>query len=170
MPEARYAWFRQHVAPDGFALCGVAQAVSSLAGIEALHSLVTAPFEPFDAVVCPSRAIEEMVRTTAGAYADDLRERFGGDPSLRLRLEVIPWGIDVDRQRPATTEERSGARRALGLGDEEIAVLSAGPISFHAKGHPFPLFEGLQRVARGNARKVHLLLAGAPRARRSSRR
>jgi hypothetical protein len=89
-----------------------------------------------------------------------LRERFGGQPVLRVPLEHIPHGVDVDRFRPATAEERMEARRRLGLDDDEVCVLYAGRLSLHAKANPFPLFDGVARAARASGRKAHLVLAG----------
>ncbi|MBX6312652.1 MAG: glycosyltransferase family 4 protein [Isosphaeraceae bacterium] len=141
-------------------MSGVTHTLASLNGTEALCSLVTAPFEPYDALICTSRAVTQMVRATTGAYSDFLRDRFGGQPELRLRLETIPLGVDPDKFRPPTPEERAASRYTLGIADDEVVVLFVGRLSAHAKAHPFPLYDGLARAARATGRKVHLLLAG----------
>ena len=159
-PEVRYAWARQHGGPGAFALSGVTQGLASAGGAEAVCALVTAPFEPYDALVCTSRAAAAVVRATAGAYADYLRDRHGGDPGLRVRLEVIPPGVDAERFGPPSPAERAASRQALGVADDEVMVLFLGRLSHHGKAHPYPLFDGVARAARAAGRKVHLVLAG----------
>ncbi|MGE3822326.1 MAG: glycosyltransferase family 4 protein [Isosphaeraceae bacterium] len=159
-PEESFAWARQHGGPGSFALCGVTHTLSSLGAVQALRALVTAPFEPYDALICTSRAVERVVRTVTERFADSLRDRFGGAPGARASLEVIPLGVDPDQFRPATPEERAATRSALGVAEEEVAVLFVGRLSHHAKAHPFPMFEGLAEARRVTGRPIHLLLAG----------
>jgi hypothetical protein len=75
-------------------------------------------------------------------------------------LEHIPLGVNPDKYRPATEEERRDARGRLGAADDEVVVLFVGRLSYHAKVHPFPMYAGLDRAARQTGRKVHLVLAG----------
>ena len=103
-----------------------------------------------------------MVREVTGAYAEYLGARFGvpSVPDLVARIETIPLGVDVNRFHPASPEERSAARRSLGLADDEVAVLYVGRLSHHAKAHPFPLFRAASEAALAAGRSVHLVLAG----------
>lgn len=155
-----FAWARQHAGPGAFALCGVTHTLCSTAAIEQLCRLVTGPYEPFDVLICASKAVLDMVRAVTGAYADHLRERHGGEPKTRATLEVIPLGVDEKRFRPPTPEERATRRRALQIHDDEVAVLFVGRLSHHAKAHPTPTYRGLSRAARMTGKKVHLLLCG----------
>src|SRR5262249_43937309 len=41
-----------------------------------------------------------------------------------------------------------------------VVVLFVGRLSFHAKAHPFPMFQGVAEAARATGRKVHLVLSG----------
>ncbi len=155
-----FAWARQHAGPGAYALCGVTHTLSSDNAARGLCEMLTAPFEPFDALICTSRAVEKLVRAVTGAFADHLRERYGGSPVLRPRLEVIPLGVDTEKFRPAAPEERAATRQALGVADDEVMILFVGRLSFHAKAHPFPMFDGVGRAARAVGRKVHLVLSG----------
>lgn len=159
-PDARFAWLRRSCAPAAFSLCGVTHALSSAAAVYALCDLVTAPFEPYDALVCTSRAVVETVRAVTVAHADYLRERFGGTPALRPRLELIPLGVNLDRFRPPTPEERTRARAELSVAVDEVMVLCVGRLSHHAKAHPYPVFHAAQQAARRSGQKLHLLFAG----------
>lgn len=161
-PEPGLAWARQQGGPHAFALCGVTHTLCSADAVALIRELVTAPFEPCDALVCTSRAVERMVREVTGTYADYLRSRLGGTaaPERAFRLETIPLGVDVERFRPASPGERGAARRALGVADDELAVLFVGRLSHHAKAHPFPLFRAAGAAAREAGRSLHLILAG----------
>jgi glycosyltransferase involved in cell wall biosynthesis len=155
-----FAWARQQGGPAAYALCGVTHTLCTTRVMERLCSLLTAPFEPFDALICTSRAVEAVVREVTSSYADFLRERHGGSPALGVRLETIPLGVDVDRFRPATPEERAERRAAFGIREDEVAALWVGRFFYHGKAHPFPMYRGLAEAAVAAGRPVHLLLAG----------
>lgn len=159
-PDVHYAWARMHAGPAAFALSGLTHTICSPGVARFLCDAVTAPFEPFDTLICISRAAVEVVKAVTGTYADYLRDRQGGDPRLRLRLEHIPLGVNPDRYRPATPPERAAARHKLEIEEDEVVALFLGRLSFHAKVHPFPIYDGLARAARATGQKVHLVLAG----------
>jgi glycosyltransferase involved in cell wall biosynthesis len=160
-PDPRHAWARQHGGPHAFALCGVTHTLASAAAVGMLGSLLTAPFEPYDALICTSRAVEAMVRAVVDAQAESLRSRHGGAPALGVRLERIPLGVDTAGFRPPTPEERRDARAALGVAAEEVVILFVGRLAHHAKAHPYPLFRAAARAAsRPGGPPVHLVLAG----------
>jgi glycosyltransferase involved in cell wall biosynthesis len=158
--DSRHAWIRQGTAAGAYALSGVTHTLCSDQIARQICELVTAPYEPFDSLVCTSRAVVAMVRAVAGAYTDFLRDRFGGSPRLIPRLELIPLGVDTKRFQPATPEERAGFRAELGIAENELAVLFVGRLSHHAKAHPFPMFAGLGHAARAVDRPVRLILCG----------
>jgi glycosyltransferase involved in cell wall biosynthesis len=122
--------------------------------------MVTAPYEPYDALVGTSTAVLRMVRNVTGAYADYLRDRQGVAPALRPRLELNPLGVNPDRFRPATPAERATRRAALLVADDAVAVLFAGRFNPHAKAHPFPMFQGVARAAQQTGRRAHVIMSG----------
>jgi len=158
-PDARFAWARQATGAR-FALSGITHTLSTAGVARALCDLVTAPFEPFDVLICTSRAALAVVRAVTGSFADYLADRFGGRPELRTRLEVIPLGVNPDRFRPATPDERAAGRAGLAAADDEVVVLCAGRLSHHAKAHPFPALHAADQAARRTGRTVHLVFAG----------
>ena len=159
-PDSKYVWARQAGGPDAYAVSGVTHTLCSLEATHFLNTLIIAPFEPYDAVICTSRAVESMVRAVTGALADDLRSRCGGTPGVRARLEVIPLGVNTERFRPPSPAERNERRRALGIDDDEVVVLFVGRLSHHAKAHPFPMFRGASLAAEATGRRVRLLMSG----------
>src|SRR5450432_2615734 len=70
-PDTKYAWGRQGSGAR-FAISGVTHTLSSASAAHSLCDLLTAPFESFDALICTSKAVVEMVRAVTGAYADYL--------------------------------------------------------------------------------------------------
>lgn len=159
-PDSRFTWMRQHAGPGAFALSGVTHTLCTSVAAHVLCEMVTAPYEPYDTLICTSEGVTRMVRTLTDRYADYLRERQGGSPSLRLRLETIPLGVNPNRYCPPTPEQRAAQRRALHIDDDEIAVLFVGRFTPHAKAHPYPIFQGLARTVQTLGCKVHLILAG----------
>ena len=159
-PNASFAWSRQHVAGIQYALCGVTHTLCSIAAVEALRNLVIAPFEPYDRLVCTSDAVREMVRTVISNYSAYLRDRFGGQPRSLVPLEVIPLGVNCEKYRPATEDQRMAARAAYDVRDDEIVVLFMGRLSHHAKANPFPMFRSLSEASVASQKSVHLIMAG----------
>ena len=159
-PEPRFVWARQHFRQCPYAVCGVTHTLCSERAIEMLRSLVTAPYEPFDRLICTSRAVREMVQAAVGSFAEYLQSRFGGHPQSRIGLETIPLGVDTEAFRPATPERRAEERMRLDVADDEIVALFVGRLSHHSKAHPFPMFRSLAEAAARTGRKVHLLLSG----------
>jgi UDP-glucose:(heptosyl)LPS alpha-1,3-glucosyltransferase len=91
------------------------------------------------AVVCLSEADAADLRTTYGP--------------VRPRIEVIPNGVDLERFRPPTPDERNAARAELKLGTEERVAVFVGH-EFSRKGLSFAI-RGLS-----HAPSVLLLIIG----------
>jgi glycosyltransferase involved in cell wall biosynthesis len=159
-PDSAFAWARQSGSSHAFSLSGVTHTLCTARAVEALRDMLTAPFEEHDRLICTSRAVAQMVQQVWEAYADHLRERHGGDPQPRIQIATIPLGVNTDKYRPATPEERISQRLRLGIADDEIAVLFVGRLSHHAKAHPFPMYKGLALAASQTGQKAHLLMMG----------
>ena len=157
-PDVRYAWARQHGGPGTFALCGVTHTLCSQRALEWLCDTVTAPFEPYDALVCTSRAVLNMVRTVTSGYADYLRDRMGGTPGVRMRLEVIPLGVDTEKFRPSAGEERAQCREVLGVAHDGWRCCSSAVCPITAKPSRTRCSTRLPRPPATG--KVHLLVCG----------
>jgi glycosyltransferase involved in cell wall biosynthesis len=158
-PDSRFAWARRATGRR-VAFCGVTHTLSSRIATQMLCDLVVAPFEAFDALICTSRAVADMVRALTGAYADYLADRIGGTPRLRSRIEIIPLGVNIDRFRPPNAGERIAERTRLEIADDEVVVLCVGRLSHHAKAHPFPVFHAAEQAARSTGKKVTLVFSG----------
>ncbi len=158
--ELEFAWVRHHVKPHAFALSGITHTISTRGVMQRFCNLVTAPIEPYDTMFCTSHAVVNVLQSAVDHYSAWLKERHGGEPTMPARLELVPLGIDTDKYRPATPEERSAVRSALGASDDELIVLFVGRLTHFGKAHPFPLYRGVFEAARRTGTKVRIVLSG----------
>jgi glycosyltransferase involved in cell wall biosynthesis len=156
-----FAWARQYGGESSaYALSGITHTICTPRVMVALSEMITAPFESFDAMICISRAAMTVLRTVADTYCEYLRDRMGGNPTFRPRLEHIPLGVDITKFRPPSSAERRAERAKLGIADDELVVLYLGRLSYHGKTHPFPLYQAVVRAAKAARKKVRLIMAG----------
>lgn len=145
----------------GFAVSSIVHTMSGerIAGV--LGDFITAPTRAGDAIVCPSKAIRDAVRTLWDIQGDYLSHRFGTKVKCPVELPVIPLGIHTDRfLRVSSAAHRAQQRAALGIADDEVVILYVGRMSYATKAHPLPLFKAAQLAAQQSSRKVRLVMYG----------
>jgi starch synthase len=147
------ARFRNRIGPGAFSLFGVTHTLSTDRTMDGLAAMVMPPFKPWDALICTSKAALSVVEALFEEVREDLRRDAGVERFAKIQLPVIPLGANCDRFAPATDAERAAARAELGLADDEVAVLFAGRLSFHAKANPAPMYQALQAIS-GEAKIV----------------
>lgn len=154
------AQMRLRLGPLAYSLCGVTHTTASHRAMDAIKGLLSAPVMPWDALICTSTSVLSTVRTVLDRERDYLRWRFGADVKTTLpQLPVIPLGVHT-RDYQIDAAERTAARQALGLADDEVVALFVGRLSFHAKAHPHAMYLGLQAAARQTGRRVTLIQSG----------
>lgn len=156
---APFAWQRRAVGQRAFSLCGITHTIASENAMGDLAGLLTAPVQPWDAVICTSDAVKAAVEAVLGPQAEHLAARFGGRPPALPRFPVIPLGVDTDAFAPDPAR-RTAARARLGLAADAVVALFVGRLSFHAKAHPFPMYAALEEAARQTRIPVHLIQYG----------
>jgi glycosyltransferase involved in cell wall biosynthesis len=151
---------RSFVGARAYALTGLTHTTADFAAMGMIADLATAPVQPWDALICTSRAVAAMVKELLGVEEARLAERLGATRFARPLLPVIPLGIDAARFAPRQ-EWRETWRERLGIGAEEVATLYVGRLSRHGKAHPLPMLTALGRAAQVQAHPpLHLILAG----------
>ncbi len=158
------AWMRRHHGQRLFSLCGLTHTISSDRALRAIGDLLTAPVQSWDAVICTSNAARSVVSAQLESAFDYFTRRFGATRPPLPQLPVIPLGIHCDSFAPTGEAKAAGRafRNELGIGDDDVAVLYLGRVSYHAKAHPLPMYLALEQVVRRTGRRIHLLTAGRP--------
>jgi starch synthase len=148
-----WCWLRAGYPSTRFSLTGVTHTLCSHGVMQGLEQLVTAPLEPWDALVCTSRSAQQVVRAAMACMHERLERRFGTAlPTPQgPQLPLIPLGIDPSafawRGRfSSRQEQRDQARQQLHLSKSASVVLFLGRLSFHSKAHPLPLYRALERL------------------------
>ena len=157
-----FAWRRRRGArSDAFSLVGITHTIASATAMDALAALLTTPVQPWDALICTSTAVRGAVTRLLDAQGAWLARRLGATRLEGPLLPVIPLGVDTAALAP-DPKARAEWRQRLGVGPRDIVVLHHGRLSFHAKGHPLPMFLGLARAAAAAppGSRVVLLLSG----------
>jgi glycosyltransferase involved in cell wall biosynthesis len=129
-----------------WSLCGITHTTSSAGAMDALAELITAPVQPWDAVICTSTAVKDNVQRLLQAQVDYLKDRLGISKLVLPMLPVIPLGIHT-QDFEFTEEQKSNARNELGVDHNTLVVLFMGRLSFHAKAHPLAMYRALQKSA-----------------------
>ena len=156
---SEHARFRLRAGPAAYSLTGITHTLASEHAMGAITSLLEAPVMPWDALICTSSAARNVVQTLFQLQAEYFQWRFGCQKFILPQLPVIPLGVhQQDFVFDGAT--RNVARQKLGLATNEVAVLFAGRLSFHAKAHPYPMFVALQNAAKQSAQPVTLILCG----------
>jgi starch synthase len=129
-----------------WSLCGITHTTSSAGAMDALANLITAPVQPWDAVICTSTAVKNNVERLLQAQVNYLQERLGVSKLSLPLLPVIPLGIHT-QDFVFSDLQKSEARQAIGAGSNTMVVLFMGRLSFHAKAHPLAMYQALQKAS-----------------------
>jgi len=154
-----HAFARAGFGHGAWSLCGITHTTSSAGAMDALAALLTAPIQPWDAVICTSAAVKDNVNRIVQSQADYLKSRLGITRVVLPQLPVIPLGIHtVDFDFSA--DQRATARAVLGVSADTLVVLFMGRLSFHAKAHPLAMYQALESAAQATGKEVVLLECG----------
>ena len=159
----RWAQWRQPVGASAFSLIGQIHTLSTPAVLGHLQDLVTEPVQPWDCVICSSRAGRDAVEKVLDIREEQILERTGGVSgsmrSRRPRLPVIPLPLPSESFEPASmrTEE---ARKQLGIDPTHAVVIWLGRLSLLTKIDPWPTYAVLERVARQLGRPLVFIECG----------
>ncbi len=129
-----------------WSLCGITHTTSSAGAMDALANLITAPVQPWDAVICTSTAVKNNVERLLQAQVNYLQERLGVSKLSLPLLPVIPLGIHT-QDFVFSDLQKTEARQAIGADSNTLVVLFMGRLSFHAKAHPLAMYQALQKAS-----------------------
>lgn len=155
----QHAFHRAAFGHTAWSLCGITHTTSSAGAMDALADLVTAPVQPWDAVICTSTAVKDNVSRLLQAQVDYLQSRLGISRVVLPQLPVIPLGIHT-ADFAYTPDQKTAARAALGVSADTLVVLFMGRLSFHAKAHPLAMYQALEAAAQSTGKQVVLVECG----------
>ncbi|NCO85286.1 MAG: glycosyltransferase family 4 protein [Rhodobacterales bacterium] len=152
-------WRRQQLGPDRCSLVGITHTMSTARIIMGLHHLMSEPVEPWDAIICTSRAVRAVVERQFEAETAYFRQRFGATRMPLPQLPVIPLGIAAEDFTPLPGA-RAGARASVGTPQDAVVIMTMGRLSVVEKANPVPLFLAMEHLARTCGKPLHLWLVG----------
>ena len=129
-----------------WSLCGITHTTSSAGAMDAICELMTAPVQPWDAVICTSHAVKDNVQRLLQAQLNLLKDRLGISKLVLPMFPVIPLGVHT-QDFVFSDAQKQVARQQLNADDKTLVVLFMGRLSFHAKAHPLAMYQSLQKAA-----------------------
>jgi len=162
-PELRReAWARRTFGGHAWSVTGVTHTIAETYILDELTGLLSAPVEPWDALVCTSESGRKAVETLLESAAAYLQERFGATRIPPAQLVTIPLGVHTgDFRRDPGLRARWRAR--LDIPVDAPCALHMGRFSLATKMHPVPMALALQEAARRLRRPVYWLMFGGGR-------
>ena len=154
-----HAYHRAAFGHGAWSLCGITHTTSSAGAMDALSGLITAPVQPWDALICTSIAVKDNVTRLLQAQVDYLKDRLGITKMVLPQLPVIPLGIHT-QDFEFSAPQKAAARDALGVSPDTLVVLFMGRLSFHAKAHPLAMYQALEAAAQASGKSVVLVECG----------
>lgn len=152
-------WRRQHFDPKACSLVGITHTVSTRRVMEGLHDLLLQPVEPWDAIICTSRAVHSVVKTQLSEQVAFIKERFDATRVPVPQLPVIPLGIN-SADFAHSPDARAALRDRYGANDDTVVVMSMGRLTVVEKANPVPLFIALEEIAQTTGKDIHFWMVG----------
>jgi glycosyltransferase involved in cell wall biosynthesis len=153
------AWIRRPVGDGRYSISGITHTTATARIMASLANAVFAPVQPWDAIICTSRAVRASVATQYEALSEYLQERLGAPAPPLPRLVTIPLGLNTAAYR-RDPEHRRTWRERLEIPEDEVVVLYVGRFSLTSKMNPVPMAMALERMVQRSGRKVTWVLSG----------
>lgn len=156
-----FAWQRRFYNQRGYSICGVTHTIASKEAINSIASLLLAPIQPWDALICTSNAAKTAVERILNNWGEYLAQRFNTTIEYHCQLPVIPLGVDT-KVYQFNPEYRKRLRNTLNIAEEDVVILFFGRLIFYAKAHPVPMYLAVEKAANTVSfnNKIHLIQCG----------
>lgn len=159
---ADHIWRRLQIPGPSYAVSSIVHTMSGERIADVLMQYLLAPTQTGDAIICPSRAIRDTIKSLWEIQNQYLEHRFRGHFICPVDLPVIPLGIHTTKFNSITTpQHRAAQRAALRISDDEVVILYIGRLSYATKAHPIALLKAAEMAAQRVApKKVRLVIYG----------
>jgi glycosyltransferase involved in cell wall biosynthesis len=156
---AREAWARRMVGEHAYSVVGLTHTTAGQTVTDYLTELAYGPVQPWDALICTSRAVRESVELQVQLVQEHFRERLGATRFPQPRFETIPLGVDTQAFR-TTADDRRRWREELDIPADAIVALFVGRFSLRTKMNPAPMALALERAAQATGQPLYWVAAG----------
>jgi glycosyltransferase involved in cell wall biosynthesis len=162
-PSPNYAaetWRRAPFGTSAWSICGVTHTTSTTAVMQGMFDLRMAPVQPWDAVICTSRAVLASVSYQMDRVDDHIRAHLRAEPPPRPMLPVIPLGVHCADFAPDPAA-RAALRARLGVGPQDVVFTTIARLTPHEKFDPLPIYLAMQAAqAQLSGQKLHVVFCG----------
>ena len=150
---------RSYFGHNTYSLVGITHTTASHGIMTIIKDMILAPLMPWDALICTSNSVKKTVETIHSNYFEYLNLRLGITKKPKLKLPVIPLGINTDEFNKVT--DLNKIKESYGIGKEDINIIYVGRISFHAKAHNIPMFLALEKLSKEiKEKKINFIMTG----------
>lgn len=153
------AWARRPLGDGAYSICGITHTTATERVMDVIGNMLIAPVQPWDALICTSRAVRAAVETQIEATNAYLTHTLGATQILKPRIETIPLGINA-ADFFTTPEQKKEWREKLAIDDDTVVCLYVGRFSPGAKMNPMPMGMALERAAAISGKKIAWVVAG----------
>jgi len=158
------AWARRAFGGHAYSLTGVTHTIAEAQILDELGTLLIAPLEPWDALVCTSNSTRNAVEMLINSVAVHVTERFGAARIPPVQLVTIPLGVDTAALEPRPDARRRWRER-LDIPQDAPVALFVGRFDAATKMQPGPMGIALQQASQRLGAPVWwILYGGAQRA------
>ncbi len=153
------AWARRPLGDGAYSICGITHTTATERVMDVIGNMLIAPVQPWDALICTSRAVHAAVETQIEATNAYLTFTLGATQILKPRIETIPLGINA-ADFFTTPDQKKDWREKLAIDDDTVVCLYVGRFSPGAKMNPMPMGMALERAAAISGKKIAWVVAG----------
>lgn len=155
----RLAWTRQPFGDDHYSLCGITHTTASKTAMDIIADMVIAPVQPWDGLICTSRAVRASVDLQMEAVRENLAARLGATKFPTPQLTTIPLGVNA-ADYEFSEEHRQAWRSKLDVPNDAIVALYVGRFSAAAKMNPAMMAMTLEAAAAKAGKPIYWVVAG----------
>ena len=153
--------FRSKYGHRSYSLVGITHTTASDSVMDTVSDFLVKPVRPWDALICTSSSVKKTVSIIIEKQKEFLKSEIGADKFNEPLLPIIPLGINND-EFIYDDQLREEGRKEMNIGEDDVAIIFVGRLSFHSKSHHYPMFYALDKIAKdiGPDKKIHLILTG----------
>lgn len=155
----REAWLRRPFGRTLYSITGVTHTTATARTMDSLASLLSAPVEPWDGLICTSKAVRDSLEVLWAEVRADLEGRLGATRLVQPQVATIPLGVNAADFEPQP-QARKDWRARLGVPDDSVVALYVGRLNPVGKMNPALMALALEGAARATGRDVSWIVSG----------